>query len=495
MHCCTVGGRKIYGAYFQSNAFFRTFEPGAYLSMCPIRWMLYKGLVTRSKSEFLYIWSKSFGGEAILDKKLVPMSERMPSLGDWLVFTIKAGSNFVDDFTEIPDLLPTKVNEHGDVTVKTRISFRSNDASGCNLLAHSNDLGIIGIFRNFPNLNESYDYDVWVERIPQALSNVENLCKTPWYIGEELPEQVVKTSLERFSSIHSLSSGFNPSMILPNSSFENSCSGVTRTRNSVSSSDIDFDELQEHNRICERSLSMQSYFTEQQFLDSQPSTSTEEIEEEKIKKDKAIVGLVTSSFNGKAFVWSSALGKGIISLYFGEQIRHGDWIKFIPSFMNDVCLQEHDESGQCRYTAKDWFIVSPLYPTRSYKTVVSVQVKLFVPKSSSNLWAEFFGTVHDSLGRIAEFGSLNCVLGRCLLVWIMEMKSDDGSTKWVVHKVLKLLENKESVPRLESVSFAADALRYMNEDLRIHNAMKKVDWNLVEQLREPHLLSDNILKH
>lgn len=74
-----------------------------------------------------------------------------------------------------------------------------------------------------------------------------------------------------------------------------------------------------------------------------------------------------------------------------------------------------------------------------------VQVRLFIPQSylygSSDLWAEFFGTVHDSLGRIAEFGPLNNILGRCLLVRIMEMKSDcDTSSNWVVHKVLHLLE-------------------------------------------------------
>ncbi|VDO78533.1 unnamed protein product [Onchocerca flexuosa] len=73
----------------------------------------------------------------------------------------------------------------------------------------------------------------------------------------------MKTSLERFSSVHSLSSGFNPSMRLPSNPLENNYSGVaTRTKSSISSSDIDFDELQEHNRSRERSLSMQSYFTE-----------------------------------------------------------------------------------------------------------------------------------------------------------------------------------------------------------------------------------------
>ncbi|KAM3721805.1 Kinetochore protein [Dirofilaria immitis] len=433
--------------------------------------MLYKGLVTRSKSEFLYVWSKNFATEVLLDKKLVPVSERIPSLGDWLVFNIKADSNFIDDFIEIPDLLPTKVNEHGDIMVKTRISFRSNDVSDCNLLAHSNDLGIIGIFRNFPNLNESYDYDVWVERIPLARSDLERLYKTSWYIGGEFPEQVVKTSLERFSSVHSLSSRFNRSVRLPNSIFENNYFNVTMhtVRNSFSSDDLDFDELQEYSGLRERSLSSQSYFTEQQFLDSQPCTSMEEVEKEENKENETVVGLVTSSFNGKAFVWSSILGKGMISLYFGEQIRRGEWIKFIPCPMNDICLQEHDESRQCKYTAENWCVVNPIYPTRSYRTIISVQVKLFIPQCYQ--------------------------YGRCLLVWIMEMKSDGSSNKWVVHKVSQLLENGESVPKLKSVSFAADALRYMNEDSLIHNAMKKVDWNLTEQLREPHLLSDNILKH
>lgn len=71
-------------------------------------------------------------------------------------------------------------------------------------------------------------------------------------------------------------------------------------------------------------------------------------------------------------------------------------------------------------------------------------MKLFVPESycrGSNLWAEFFGTIHDSLQRIADFSSLDIILGRCLLVRIMEMKGDCvTSSKWVVHKVLQILE-------------------------------------------------------
>ncbi|EJW74724.1 hypothetical protein WUBG_14369, partial [Wuchereria bancrofti] len=125
--------------------------------------MLYKGLVTKSKNGFLYVWSKSLGGEATLDKRLVPPNEWLPSVGDWIVFNIKDEGGFVDDFTDIPNLLPTKLNEHGDVMVKTQISFRSSGASGCNLLAHSNDLGVIGIFQNFSNLDENCDYNVWVE--------------------------------------------------------------------------------------------------------------------------------------------------------------------------------------------------------------------------------------------------------------------------------------------------------------------------------------------
>lgn len=78
----------------------------------------------------------------------------------------------------------------------------------------------------------------------------------------------------------------------------------------------------------------------------------------------------------------------------------------------------------------------------------------------------------------------------------MEMKSDcDTISNWVVHKVLQVFENKESLPSLKSLSFAADALRYMNENLRIRTAMKKVDWKLVNQVREPHLLSDDVLEH
>lgn len=73
--------------------------------------------MTKSKNEFFYVWSKNFGGEAILDKKLIPADGRIPSVGNWIVFSIKVGSNFIDDFTDIPDLLPTKVNEHGGVMV------------------------------------------------------------------------------------------------------------------------------------------------------------------------------------------------------------------------------------------------------------------------------------------------------------------------------------------------------------------------------------------
>uniref|UniRef100_A0A0R3S6J3 CST complex subunit CTC1 n=1 Tax=Elaeophora elaphi TaxID=1147741 RepID=A0A0R3S6J3_9BILA len=468
--------------------------------------MLHKGLVTKSKGEFLYVWSKSFGGEAILDKRQVPASEYMPLIGDWIVFSVKVGSDCIDDFTDIPDILPTKVSEHGCATVKTRISFRTSNVSGCNLLAHSNDLGVIGIFQNFASLNENYDCDVWAERIPQALSNLEHIYKTSWYISDELPEQVAKTSLERFSSVQSLSSRCNSHTGLPNAPFKDSCSDIATytSKSSLSSVDIDFDESQENNRLCKRSLSKQTYFTElsllQEFFDPEPCPSAEAIKGEETDKGKTIVGLITSVFNGKAFVWSSVLGTGVISLRFGQEIRHGKWIKFTPTRIDDICLEGRSELRGCKYTAEDWCIISPVYPTRSFRTIISVQVKLFVPQGyrngASNLWAEFFGTVYDSLGRIAEFGHLNNISGRCLLVRIMEMKSDcDTSNSWVVHKVIDLLENEESVPKLKSQSFAADALRYMNEDSLIHNVMKKVDWNLVKQLEEPHFLPNDILEH
>ncbi|EJD76243.1 hypothetical protein, variant [Loa loa] len=340
--------------------------------------MLYKGLITKLKNEFLYVWSKSFGGEAVLDKRMVPTNRSMPSVGDWIVFSIKDDSNFVDDFIDIPDLLSTKLNGHGDVVVKTRISFRSSDISGCNLLAHSNDLGVVGIFQNFPNLNESYDYEVWVERIPQAFSNLERLYKTSWYISEGFPEQIVGTSLERYSSVRSLPSEHSSSMELPNGIFGGSCSDIAThtTKSSFSSGDIDSDELKEYNQLRGQSFSKQSYFTEQQFLYSQPCASTEGTQGEKMKKSKAVVGLVTSSLNGAAFIWSSALGRGMLSLCFGEQIRHGEWIKFIPSSLSDIYLQGHNELGRCKYIAKDWCIVNPVYPTRSYRTIVSVTVPI-----------------------------------------------------------------------------------------------------------------------
>lgn len=91
---------------------------------------------------------------------------------------------------------------------------------------------------------------------------------------------------------------------------------------------------------------------------------------------------------------------------------------------------------------KHYCICFRLFP---YQCFFQVQVRLFVPQNYqcglSNLWAEFFGTVHDSLRRIAEFGLSNDILGRCFLVRIMEMKGDcDASSNWVVHKVLQLLE-------------------------------------------------------
>lgn len=55
--------------------------------------------------------------------------------------------------------------------------------------------------------------------------------------------------------------------------------------------------------------------------------------EEEVKEGKAVVGLITSSFNGKAFIWSSVLGKGLLLFRFDQKIRHGEWIKFIPSYV------------------------------------------------------------------------------------------------------------------------------------------------------------------
>lgn len=85
--------------------------------------MLHKGLVTKSKSDALCVWSKSFGGEAILDKRLAPKNEWLPSVGDWIVFTIKNDSNFVEDFIDIPNILPTRLNEHGGVMASSINSF------------------------------------------------------------------------------------------------------------------------------------------------------------------------------------------------------------------------------------------------------------------------------------------------------------------------------------------------------------------------------------
>ncbi|VDK86461.1 unnamed protein product [Litomosoides sigmodontis] len=451
--------------------------------------MLYKGIVTKSKSEFLYVWSKSFGGEAILDKRLVPTCAIC--VGVWIAFSVKVGSNFIDDFTDIPDLLPTRVNEHGRVMVKARIAFRPNDVSGCNLLAHSNDLGTIGIFQSLTSLKENCDYDVWVERIPQTLSSLEDLYKTSWYINEELSEQIMKTSLERVSSVRrSLSSEFSSRMKLQDNALEES-SNMTHTTGSVFGSvESNLDEAQEYSPLCTRSSSKQSFFTE-------PCAAVERIEE--VKEAETVIGLITTSFNGKAFIWSSVLGRGMLLLRFDQKIQHGEWIKFIPCRIDNACRQKEDKLGRCKYIAKKWCVVNPLYPTRSYRTIVSVQVKLFVPRNYrhglSDLWAEFFGTVSDSLQRINEFWPSNDILGRCFLVRVMEMKDDcDAGSNWVVHKVLQLLENEEAVPNLKSQSFAADALRYMNDNLFIHNAMKKVDWNLVKQLREPHLLPDEILE-
>lgn len=70
---------------------------------------------------------------------------------------------------------------------------------------------------------------------------------------------------------------------------------------------------------------------QQQFFDSRPSTSAEGKEGVDAKKGEVVVGLITSSYNEVAFVWSSLFGRGVISLSFGERLRHGQWIKFIPT--------------------------------------------------------------------------------------------------------------------------------------------------------------------
>ncbi|VDK40675.1 unnamed protein product [Gongylonema pulchrum] len=126
--------------------------------------MLSKGIVTGSKDGLFYVWSKELDREILVDRRRTStVNETIPSVGSWIVFSLENGST-VGEFTEIPELLPTKVDRQGTVMLKTRISFPSNSIYRCDLLAHSEHLGNIGIFRDVPNLSKDYEYDAWVER-------------------------------------------------------------------------------------------------------------------------------------------------------------------------------------------------------------------------------------------------------------------------------------------------------------------------------------------
>lgn len=104
-------------------------------------------------------------------------------------------------------------------------------------------------------------------RIPQALSSLEQLYKTSWYINEELPEQIMKTSLEPSSSVRSLSSEFNSHMTLSDNAFEESSNITTHTTGSLfSSPDSNLGDVQEHSQFYTRSSLKQSFFTEVSLL-------------------------------------------------------------------------------------------------------------------------------------------------------------------------------------------------------------------------------------
>ncbi|VDN18739.1 unnamed protein product [Gongylonema pulchrum] len=130
--------------------------------------------------------------------------------------------------------------------------------------------------------------------------------------------------------------------------------------------------------------------------------------------------------------------------------------------------------------------------------VSHVQLKLFIPanyqQNSTTLWTEFFGTVHDSLGRIAELNR-DSILGRCLLVRIVKLKDDYGTgSKWAVNKVVRILEKENSLPSQRSPSFTADAIRYMMEEPRISDAIKNTETDFARLLKDPHHHPDTVLK-
>ncbi|VDM98480.1 unnamed protein product [Thelazia callipaeda] len=421
--------------------------------------MLYKGVVVRSNKESLYVWCRQLDKEAILNKQVM-CDEGTLSLGCWIVFTIKEG-NLIDEFIEIPDVLPTEINAEGGVTILTRIKYLSENYRGLNLLAHSNDLGNVGIFKHFPNFDEKLEHDVWVERTFWCISNQP---PTP-ASGSQMkqPSSAFRRITRKLSKSDGLSRSFD------------GCSNCV-AGNSLCESNVDYSEEQE------RSSSRQSCFSDG-FFCSWPQT--EEME------NILIVGLITSSCSQRSYVWSM-LGDGIIILSESEKLEQGCWIKFVACNM-DTVFRRFDKPEGINYIAKNWYIINPVYPTTTIKATVSVQVKLFVPKDYKNgqlsLWTEFFGSVHDPFEHISKLNESGSILGQCIVVRIMKVKNErTPGSKWLIHKVLHFVDGEKAVPSMKSPSFAADALRYMYEDPQIYRVMESLDHSLVRQLQEPHII-------
>lgn len=88
--------------------------------------MLSKGVITGTMNGLIHVWSRELGREVVLDQRAVPPSQRVPSVGAWIVFSLRDDC-FVDEYTEIPDLLPTKVDDRGTTMVSVPKRFCWSD--------------------------------------------------------------------------------------------------------------------------------------------------------------------------------------------------------------------------------------------------------------------------------------------------------------------------------------------------------------------------------